>query len=143
MKKLILTKKEDSSNIRYEYDSNNKLNKIIFIQDHGYTDESLYIENDTVVYQPGLYIRYVFDTYGVLLKMIREREYYGEYEECIYVKLPDNKIIGYLKHESVKDIHYHRLTKLEMNTVHQAIATYNTYGGDKLAKQILSREEYN
>lgn len=142
MKRLMLTKKDNSNNIRYEYDSNNKLNKIIFVSDDGYIDVLLYIENDTVVYRSSPYVRYVFDTYGTLIKMIREKEC-ELYEKCIYVKIPDNKIIGYLKHESTNDIHYHRLTKLEMDSIHQVIKEYNVYGGNKLAKQILSREEYN
>lgn len=139
MKKLIMTKKDDSSNIRYEYDSNNKLNKIIFNHSIGCTG-MLCIENDTVIYQHDLDVRFVFDEYGNPIKKILEDQYYGEYSEYSYV-MNKNIVIGLIIEDGDGHIIYRDLSICEAQDINHAIEMYRTYGGNKLAKQILLKKE--
>lgn len=139
MKKLIMTKKDDSSNIRYEYDSDNKLNKIIFNHSIGCTG-MLCIENDTVIYQHDLDVRFVFDEYGNPIKKILEDQYYGEYSEYSYV-MNKNIVIGLIMEDGDGHIIYRDLRICEAQDINHAIEMYRTYGGNKLAKQILLKKE--
>jgi len=72
--KVILTKKDDSANIRYRYDSNHKLNHIRVVPVDG-ESFSLYIENENIVYNDnGTIIK--FNKYKELTEYIeRDIEY--------------------------------------------------------------------